>query len=519
MDDHPRLLLCVLIVTYLAITLPNAFYRPLWHDELVTYNLASAPSVSQMLYEIRVIDLNPPLLYLFDFVTIRIPGAQMTDHLISLAARLPSLVGGLMASSGLFFVLRRKVRSLYAIAAVGLLWSTAFLPYAWEDRPYALLTGLLMLSVLVWERATNPKRRFFWVAAALCTGLAMIGSHFMAAFLLCAFLATEFVRGISRRRIDFPLCAAYMLPLAIPFYYYGKISGYHGIVFPVDSQPTLISVPVEYGVLLKNSPLIFGASLLLYLIKTLMPPAARRHATDGNRVSSGAITATRAELVLLAGISLEPAFAVVAIMLSHGAFYLRYGLPGCISIAILPTVFLYALFEECKAAALFIAVVSIAVAATWSFGELFPQQKFRPAYTLPADSVPAEYRSIEPNLPFVDASGLTFVEMNHREPVEFLHRTYYLTDSPSAIKYAHATLFEGEAEVVQVFHFQSNVEALKSFEAEHSKFLVLGTINYQEDWLLRKLIADGNTLRHLGTFSTTYKDKDLYEVTLSPPVK
>jgi hypothetical protein len=59
------------------------------------------------------------------------------------------------------------------------------------------------------------------------------------------------------------------------------------------------------------------------------------------------------------------------------------------------------------------------------------------------------------------------------------------------------------------------VEALQSFQQKHPKFLVLGTVNYPEDWLLRKLITEGYTVRYLGSFTTSYKDKDLYEVSLS----
>ena len=38
---------------------------------------------------------------------------------------------------------------------------------------------------------------------------------------------------------------------------------------------------------------------------------------------------------------------------------------------------------------------------------------------------------LAPELPFIDASGLTFMEMDNREDTRFLSRVYYLTD-PSA---------------------------------------------------------------------------------------
>jgi hypothetical protein len=507
-DARRQILLSILVLAYLAITLPNAYFRPLWHDELVTYNIASAPSLAEMLHEVREIDLNPPLLYILDYIAIRIPGLGSNDHLVSLAARLPSIAGGLLVSLGLFSLLSRRLGTWYGSAAVGLLWTTAFLPYTWENRPYALLCGLLMLSILAWERASQPQRGIASVGWSFLLALAMACTHFMGAYSLIAFLGTQLLIGLIRRRIDLPLCLAYLLPFAIPVYYFTKVSGYRAVIFPEKFQVSLISIPVEYGLLLRYSILILGGFLAIYMVRILIP--------RGTKVQSVTVPTTLAERLLLLGLLLEPAMAVVSILRSHGAFFLRYGLPGCIPIVILFTVFLYALFERSQIIGLFIACVSIVVAASSSFSALVRPQPYTPSYLATPGSAPAKYRSIEPDLPFVVASGLTFVEMNHREPADFLRRTWYLTDTPSAIQFAHATLFEGEAQTAQVFHFQSNVENLYSFQQKHPRFLVLGTVDYAEDWLLRKLVAQGSTVRHLGPFVTTYKDKDLFEVTVNP---
>ena len=80
-----------------------------------------------------------------------------------------------------------------------------------------------------------------------------------------------------------------------------------------------------------------------------------------------------------------------------------------------------------------------------------------------------------------------------------------VTPAQAAITYAHATLFEGEAEVSRTFHFRGQVEGLRSFEASHGKFLVLGTLDSPEDWLLRELQAEGAHLRYMGNYDTSYK--------------
>jgi hypothetical protein len=204
---------------------------------------------------------------------------------------------------------------------------------------------------------------------------------------------------------------------------------------------------------------------------------------------------------------------VVTIWRSHGAFFPRYGLPACIPIAIGTTFLLHSALRNSRAAGLvaiplLLAHPAYAVASNPAM--LKPGQI---AGVTPGPSRP-DYHATEPGLPFVVASGLTYVEMNHRESPAFLRRVYYLTDDAAATQYAHATLFEHEEVVRGMFHFQAQVEPLRQFESRHRQFLVLGTFDYPEDWLLRKLKADGDTIRFLGDYPTSYKDSQLYSVTL-----
>ena len=513
LDARPRLLLIVLIAVYACISMTVAFFKPLWHDELITYDLASMPSVSEMLRGIRLIDLNPPVLYVLDYAAIRIPGLHSNDHLIWLAARLPSIFGGLVASVGLFALMRRRIGALYAFALVCVYWNTPFFTYVVEDRPYALVSGLIVMLICVWERAVQAGRSLAWVALTLALGLALMGSHFMSGIVLVAFVAATVVSGVSRGRPDLLLLISYILPFAIPVAYFAKIAGYQSIVFPFDFQPTWVGVPVEYALMVGHSALILGVLLAVYMVMSFFSRARVSQGSPVAEASSGALTATRAELVLLAGILLQPAMVVVAIMQIHGAFFLRYGLPGCIPIAILIMVFIYSLFQGAKYAAL-ITVFAAALVPLVFLGHTLAEWQVELPKNHAGRFEAPDYHAIEPDLPFVAASGLTYVEMNHREPADFLDRVYYLTDTEAAIQYAHATLFEHEDTVRQMFHYPARVEALEAFEARHPRFLVLGTENYPEDWLLRKLMADGEDVRLVGIFKTTYKDKHLYQVTI-----
>ena len=126
----------------------------------------------------------------------------------------------------------------------------------------------------------------------------------------------------------------------------------------------------------------------------------------------------------------------------------------------------------------------------------------------------AALSSIQPALPIVAASGLTFIEMGHYENPKLVSRLFYLMDYHAAVRFAHATLFEDMDRYQSAFHLPGRVESLSTFTREHSHFLVFGTFDYPEDWLLRKLAAEGASIESIGRFSTPYKDKDLYEVRL-----
>jgi hypothetical protein len=118
------------------------------------------------------------------------------------------------------------------------------------------------------------------------------------------------------------------------------------------------------------------------------------------------------------------------------------------------------------------------------------------------------------SLPIVDASGLTFVEMNYHEPAQILARTWYLTGGEFAVQYAHATIFESMPLEKQLFHFPANVDSYQHFTLDHKHFYVVGSIEYPEEWLLRKLVADGATLILLKP-AEGYHGGEIYEVTLA----
>jgi hypothetical protein len=65
---------------------------------------------------------------------------------------------------------------------------------------------------------------------------------------------------------------------------------------------------------------------------------------------------------------------------------------------------------------------------------------------------------------------------------------------------------------------QAHIEQYAGFVRRESRFYVLCTVGYPEDWLVPKLMADGAQLHFLGNLPRGYKDQTLFEVVMPPSV-
>jgi hypothetical protein len=153
----------------------------------------------------------------------------------------------------------------------------------------------------------------------------------------------------------------------------------------------------------------------------------------------------------------------------------------------------------------------------YTFGFVSPQPVPLPHYLVDSAKVASEIRHLDrfhPDLPLVAASGLTFLEMDNREDENIAARLFFLTDAEASAEIAHANIFESMGELKKMFPIRGNVEPYELFTAQHPQFLVIGTYDYPEDWLLRKAEADGAKLRIIGRYYGGYKDSDVYQVTM-----
>ena len=507
LEEHSAILLPVLLVLY-AWILKSERVKHLWHDELYTFYIAQAPSFGKMMEWTRTIDLNPPLYYI---------AARLTFHLLhpsAFSVRLPSMVAYLVATLCAYQFVRRRLTPLYGLLAAMVMLSSSFNQYSYEARPYAFVLAFLGILALGWQRAIQQGQPRSWTAylLVLVGGFGMLLSHVLASVAYAALLLTEAIRFFMRRKPDWILWICLALPLSACITYLQPIQTHSSGAFPEQFQASVTDLFAAYSDLWMGLISLLGAAI----IAIVLLDGDRSPSPQANRPPRGF---SWPEKILALGFCCVPLVVSLVFMRSHSAYFLRYGIPSIFGVAILAPWFVSRWTRNSSLAAFICSIVFI-------FGVVTPSsitrhlqhvvQPIKPQGPNLTGKFDIPITQVHPDLPLVDASGLTFLEMNRRENSTFLSRVYYLNDEQAAVKYANATIFEGFPALKGKFPIRGNIMPYQEFIQQHSKFLVLGTYDYPEDWLLRKLLADHATLSFLGDYGTGYKDEQLYEVTLAP---
>ena len=470
-----------LLLFYSALVVA-AMHRHLWHDELYTYYIAQAPSLAELWKDLNL-DLNPPLIYLAARASMHVFGNT------ALAVRLPSIVAFFGGSLCLYSLVERRFKPSYAVLAVLIFWSTPAFDFATEARPYALIIGFFGLAMLSWQRSIEwPHRR--WPVFLLAVAVSgMMLSHLLAVLFLAPFLVAEAVRTIRLRWLHWPVAAALLAPCSLSLLFLRTINSYRsGNAFPHALQAGPRKMASYYYWTLSPE----GWVLLVAFCVALMACLIGRRATPAPAKSA------EFDLAFLAGLLALPIVVNAAMMLSHGTFFTRYAAPTLFAYPFVLVALLAAFTQTNRHGALVMgALVALYIPVQYFVKPFLPVPSFTQAH---------------PELPLVAASGLTFLEMDHEQPIETVQRLYYLTDRQYALQYAHATIFEGLPTIRQRFPIRGHVEPFRDFVRAHPRFLVIGTVDYAEDWLLRYLLSIHAKLELAGEFPSQSKDTQLFVV-------
>lgn len=503
LDTHPWSLISVLFLLYVHIVMHERV-SPLWYDELYTYYIAQAPTFHTMIVWTQHIDLNPPLYY---------AAARLSMHILHpgpLAVRLPSIIAYFVAALCAYRFVRRQLTPLYGTLAALVLLGSSYSDFSYDARPYALVLGFLGIAALGWQGATQEagSKRALSLILVVIGGFGMLLSHVLALLAFGSLFFAELVRLAIRRKTDWPLWISLSLPLSSCLLYLPLIQHHSGGVFTPVFQASIEDLFQDYSTLwIDLAPFLAAAMLLIAWVGIKPQPGEQKN-----------FDLTWPEITFSIVLILVPLIVILRFMRSHSMYNLRYGMPAIFGIAILVPYFIAWWTNRSRRAALIVVAVFI-------LSVLHPSSLARilQAHLQPSSDdlskrreIQTPFTRIQPDLPFVVANGLTFLEMDHRENKSFLSRVYYLVDPQAALEYAHSNVFNGLQTLHNQFPIRAHVEPYDDFIKQHPRFIVFGSGDYPDDWLIQKLLADGTIVRFLGVAPSSYGDTQVYQVTVGP---
>jgi len=502
LDSKPFLCVAIITTCLLPLGLLEARSNPLSSDEIYTVHIAKAPSLPAMLALAREIDLHPPLHYLAQRIALRSPLPRW------LASRMPSLIAAFVCCLVLYRWTAARLGNLLGLVSICILWLSPALDYAWSNRPYMLWMAFLCLLLLARDVATRWRRPRWAVPLVFLLTLSMVMTHLLGIACIGPFLIAEGLRARRLRRIDWPLVFAFLLPGLCGLRFFYQIHHLSDNAFPAVNLPSMEMAVGLFEIIIGNTAVVLSGCLIAAVVLC---------GRDQKRLATATVAEPRAcldgfsreESALLFSLLFLPAVLLLVFHAMHMQFWQRYGLAAAPAWAALAA---WMLARRLPATRL-VAVIFLISSVGYMVGRMVTES--RPpgnAGTVVGGRRPIPLATLDPTLPIVAASPMTYVEMSDRENPQIARRVFYLTDRDAEIRYAHYTLFDNEDKIRRLLGLSSHTEEMSRFLSEHTVFYVVGDYKDKEIWLLRALAEDGMQLDYLGKFQSTYGSNDLYEV-------
>jgi hypothetical protein len=533
--------------------------RRLDHDELFTFYIAQAPSLQRLFQVSHAVDFQPPISYLLVRASFAMFGAS------AWSCRLPFLLAYLCTAALIFYFVRRRLSPHYGLIAVLLLWGSPYSFLAYEARPYALLLCFTTLMLVSWYQATSEcglTGRRWTLAMVTVSGFGLLLSHVFGVLVYAAFCAAELLRSLIRRRPDWRVWLALMVPTISILTYLPMLHNHSITLFAREYRVTPLVLLSFYweSIRFVITPLALIATVaLLWPILhrpgfhgPIVPrpivhtPAFEDQPAESTAANSHAIRVPLG--FLLVSISLIPLAIGMLLARTGTAFFSRYGIVWLVPFAMVPALVLGYRTQHDR----LVGTAAVLLLATFFFfnttgkswlldqvSNLAPPRvaaKLLYIFSLPpintvhnppipsylqagiaAAPLVSDLDSVAPELPLVANTGLTFLEADHQESAQVAQRLYLLTDAEAASTIAHDTLFDHYERLKDAFPvIRGKIEPYCAFISSHPRFVVVGAYNHPQGWLLRKLDTDGAALHVIGTCSGYTEECQIYEVSVRP---
>jgi len=477
-------------LTFIAAKLVNAAHRPFWYDELFTFYISRLPRLGQ-LFEAIPADGNPPLSYLLVRYSLRAFGEN------ELAARLPSILGFLMALLAIYTFIRRRGGAVPGLLGIACLTTSMMADYGSEARPYALLLGFTGVAMVCWQAAGDSRRFRLVPLTGLALGIAgaIASHHYGVLHVGIPLLCGEAVRLIRRRRLDWPVyvaCAAGLSALALTLPFARRTQG-NMLRYVSDSasfwaRPHLRSLLSYYY--MANPWLVPGFLLLLCLTWAGCGPG-----DESGPANRGKHVFPEHEIAAALGLALLTPVIVGVSWLSTGYYIARYAIGTAMGIALLMGMAAARRGRNPShghsAAALCLAALVVVNAGSAAIGFVFPTVT---APVAAADPPPGSLLETIPGQePIVLASALDYMPTWWYASPQLRQRLHYLADLSFAVRQAD---FLPEYSLVTNQQFiPSKPDDYRSFLSLHRAFLLYSSGTQRLEWNQTRLLSEGWALQ------------------------
>ena len=486
----------VALVVYAGLrAIVAAGLRPLWFDEICTWNVVRQPGLSGVWNALlATADGQPPMFYLVE----RVPTWFFSK--MEYALRLPSVLGFCATLLCIFAWVKTRAGALTAwIAASLLLFSPLRDFYAVEARPYAMVTACIAFALVCYQRIERKAYRIlFGVTLVFAASL-----HYYAIFFVLPFAAAELSYALTQKRVRAGVWAglsATLLPLVVSYPLVARLKAAQGANFWArpDFGETLNVYSWLSGATSMGLPVGFaGRAAVALSVALVLLYLAYRCAKDCRAGAS-----SLPESVLLLALFLTPWVMFAAVKLTDGGLTTRYMVPVGVVVPLVLAQLVRHLSEQARVAVAIALLVSILVfeVAYWSV-----------SYPLIRDAVP------EPAF-----AELTIQDAKHAElpvlvsnPVDYLQLVYYATpkqrarlvepfDTAAQITYARTDTTEKNLAALAPY-IPMNLPQWSEFRTKHSSFLLFTSTAGRDrfDWWIRRFTKEKAGMQLLaGTGAT-----------------
>jgi Dolichyl-phosphate-mannose-protein mannosyltransferase len=495
--------LAVILVGVGSISLLSAYEKPLWFDEILTVIMCRLPSVSKLWQALgNAADTNPPLFYLVAGSAHRL---VPDDHL---GYRLPSIVGLLVTIICTYLFLSRRTDRWSALVGATFPLCTQLAYYAVEARPYALMTALVSVAILAWQRSDDSRLYSLIMGVALAIALSL---HYYAILVWPAFVLAEATVWLHGRRFRIATWMALILSTA-PLFVFARLllhlRQYYGRNFwsragfgQIFSAPTDLYNFLDYWVWC----LTIGAIVVLVLWSIGNP--VRPYFSKPREAAERALPVE--ESALMAVLLLLPVFAVLAARVTGAGMTFRYMLPTVLGASLAVG------FMSSRASREVRAVLLVLVLGNFGLSSLTVMKKTltgsllvrRSLAAREGNAILAAYQRF--GLPIVIAPSIKYLPMVYYMPVGQSTGLYALADPHAAAAYFNSDSVDLALLALRQY-FPIQVEDYRTFASTNREFLLVSLHAARADWWPLRLSHDGDNL----TLVSANEGMQVYKVTL-----